>query len=216
MDPVTIRELLWEEFPLDSDQWDSIQRHYELLRRWNRVLNLTRIDDVREVAERHYGESLFLASQLGDAAQLPDHGVNHGVRIVDIGSGPGFPGIPVAVARPDCRVALIEAHQRKAVFLREAVREVFGAGSPDRGNVRVLAQRAETVRERFDWAISRAVSYEDLGSTLGRLAPNAALLTGPDAPPESLGFQWNEPIRLPWGKQRFLRIGTVSHETSFT
>jgi len=169
------------QFPLSSEQLDALQAHYDLLRRWNRVLNLTAIDDVREAADRHYGESLFLASHLPGEV----------LRIADIGSGPGFPGFPVAVVRPECTVTLIESHQRKAVFLREASRNMK--------NVRVLSQRAESVQEEFDWVISRAVSYEDLGGTAARLAPAAALLTGPEAP-QSLGFSWNEPIRLPWGQ----------------
>lgn len=178
-----------ERFPLTGPQWDRLQAHYELLVRWNKVLNLTRIEDPREAAERHYGEALFLASHLPEGP----------LRIADIGSGAGFPGFPVAVARPDCMVSLIESHQRKAVFLREASRAM--------SNVRVMAIRAEAVDEQFDWAVSRAVSYEDLGGTLGRVAPRAALLTGAEAPSGNLGFSWNEPIPLLWGKQRFLRIG---------
>jgi len=117
----------------------------------------------------------------------------------DIGSGAGFPGFPVAVLRPECSVTLIESHQRKAVFLREASRNLL--------NVRVLARRAEDVNERFDWAISRAVSYEDLASFLKNLAPNADLLTGGEEPPGGIGFVWQPQIPMPWGAQRFLRIG---------
>jgi 16S rRNA (guanine(527)-N(7))-methyltransferase RsmG len=184
-----LRELLAERFPLNDSQWDFLQAHYDLLRRWNRVLNLTRIEDVGEAAERHYGEALFLASHL--PAGL--------LRIADIGSGAGFPGFPVAVARPDCHVTLVESHQRKSVFLKEASRKL--------ANVRVAAQRAEAVREEFDWVISRAVSYEDLESSLKNLASAAALLTGPEAPSTRFGFVWNEPIRVPGGNQRFLRLG---------
>lgn len=184
-----MRELLAERFPLAPEQLERLQAHYELLIRWNRVLNLTRIEDSREAAERHYGESLFLASHLPAGA----------LRIADIGSGAGFPGFPVAVARPECTVTLIESHQRKAVFLRETSRAVQ--------NVRVLAMRAEAVKEQFDWVVSRAVSYEDLRGTLRRLAPNAGLLTGAEVPGAELQFCWNEPIPLPWGKQRFLRLG---------
>lgn len=184
-----LRDFVAERFPLTPQQLDALQAHYDLLVRWNRVLNLTRIEGAREAAERHYCESLFLASHLPAGA----------LRIADIGSGAGFPGFPVAVARPDCLVALIESHQRKAVFLREASRALE--------NVRVLATRAEAVAEEFDWVVSRAVSYEDLGYTLSRLAPNAALLTGADVPGRDTRFCWSEPILLPWGKQRFLRVG---------
>ena len=108
----------------------------------------------------------------------------------------------MAVLRPDCEVTLIESHQRKAVFLREASRDL--------PNVRVLPMRAEDVHERFDWAVCRAVSYEEIGLTLWRLAPNIALLTG-DRPLTDLpGAEWRDPIRLPWGERRML---LVSRET---
>lgn len=163
--------------------------HYELLQRWNRVLNLTSIDSLDEAVERHYCESIFLAVHL---PSVP-------IRIADIGSGGGFPGIPVAVLRPDCEVTLIESHQRKAVFLKEGTRSL--------GNVRVLATRAQQIEGSFDHAISRAVSYEDLAPALDSLAKAADLLTGAADPPDELGFDWRDPITLPWGKQRFLRVG---------
>ena len=170
----------------------ELEAHYQLLKKWNRVLNLTSVDDYDEAVERHYGESLFLGRHLPDGV----------LRIADIGSGAGFPGIPVAVLRPDCLVTLIESHQRKAVFLREATRGL--------SNVRVISKRAEDVMEGFDWVISRAVSYEDLGKNLKRLASRVALLTGADEPPVKLGFCWEPPIALPGGTNRFLR---VSRET---
>lgn len=166
-----------EEFP-------ALEAHYRLLEKWNKVLNLTRIADV----ERNYGESLFLGRHLPKGR----------LRICDIGSGAGFPGFPVAVLRPECEVTLIESHQRKAVFLKEASR--------GQANIRVLAGRAEEVQERFDWAISRAVSASDLELFLARLAPNAALLTGAEEPAIA-GFVWEEPLQLPDSRGRFLRIG---------
>ena len=162
--------------------------HWELLQRWNQKLSLTTINDPEMAVERHYAESLFLGWHLPAGA----------LKVVDIGSGPGFPGFPVAVLRPDCMVTLVESHQRKAVFLREASR-----GVP---NVRVVAKRAEDVAEVFDVAISRAVSYGDLEGSLRRLAPKGMLLTGQEEPPESLGFGWDRAIPLPWGERRFLRV----------
>jgi 16S rRNA (guanine527-N7)-methyltransferase len=174
---------------LNASQMAGLESHYELLLRWNRSLNLTRITSVEEAAERHYCEAIFLA------AHLP----SDSARIADIGSGAGFPGIPVAILRPDCQVFLIEAHQRKAVFLREASRGMT--------NVKVLARRAEDVEDEFDRAISRAVSYADLWGGLKKLARSADLLTGAEEPPETLGFRWSPGIRLPWGESRYLRSG---------
>jgi 16S rRNA (guanine527-N7)-methyltransferase len=132
------------------------------------------------------------------ASHLP---ASAGQRISDVGSGAGFPGLPVAVVRPDLAVTLVESHQRKAVFLREASRDL--------SNVRVLAVRAEDVHESFDWLISRAVSYEDLTAVMRRSGARVALLGGIEEPPADWGVSWNV-LPLPWGKQRFLR---VSRET---
>src|SRR5262245_43642475 len=97
---------------LNFVQIDSLRWYYDLLLRWNRVLNLTPITDGREAVQRHYCESLFVGTVLPPTE----------LRIVDIGSGAGFPGFPLAVLRPDCSITLVESHQRKAVFLREASR----------------------------------------------------------------------------------------------
>jgi 16S rRNA (guanine527-N7)-methyltransferase len=174
---------------LSDAQLAALEAHYELLVRWNRKLNLTAITDTQGATERHYCESIFLAVHLPEG----------NLRIADVGSGAGFPGIPVAVVRPDCEVVLIESHRRKAVFLCEATREL--------SRVRVIAMRAEEVKEQFDRVVSRAVSYDDLAEALKFFAPAADLLTGAEEPPEFLGFRWGEPLRLPWGIKRFLRSG---------
>jgi 16S rRNA (guanine(527)-N(7))-methyltransferase RsmG len=183
-----LRERLHGIVELSAEQVSALEAHYNLLLRWNKTLNLTTITLIEEAVERHYCESLFLAAHLPAGA----------LRVVDVGSGAGFPGFPVAILRPDCTVSLVESHQRKAVFLREVSRSI--------PNIRVLAKRAEEIPAEFDHIISRAVSYEDLGRSLKSLAPVADLLTGANHPPD-LGFQWNEPIPVPWGQNRFLRIG---------
>jgi 16S rRNA (guanine527-N7)-methyltransferase len=193
--PEVLRKKLAGLVELTPEQVQALQNHYELLLRWNRVLNLTSVDSLEEAVERHYCESVFLAIHLPPEP----------LRIADVGSGAGFPGIPVAVLRPDCRVALIEAHQRKAVFLRE--------GTRGRPNVEVLARRAEEIAglasggALFDRAISRAVAYKDLADVLKSIAQAADLLTGAESPPADLCFTWNSSIPLPWGRNRFLRSG---------
>jgi 16S rRNA (guanine527-N7)-methyltransferase len=167
--------------PLSPIQIKQLERHYELLTRWNKVLNLTSLQDPHEIIERHYGESLFLGQNL-PAGPL---------RIADVGSGGGFPGVPVGILRADCSVTLIESHQRKSVFLREATREI--------NNIQVITKRAEDVAERFDWVISRAVKHPPV------LASNLALLGGEEPPIEGR-FTWNR-LKLPWGEHRFLWLG---------
>src|SRR5262245_12319813 len=108
------RELLAKEFApyetLTEHQLDQLESHYRLLTAWNKRLNLARLGSVEDAVQLHYCESLYL----GRALPLGN------LRIVDIGSGAGFPGIPIAILRPECSVTLVESHQRKAVFLREA------------------------------------------------------------------------------------------------
>lgn len=168
--------------PLSDPQIALLEAHFELLRSWNRRLNLTTVTDTEEAATRHYGESLFLAAHL-----------SVGSSVVDVGSGAGFPGIPAAVLRPDCEFDLVESHQRKAVFLREAARGL--------SNVRVLAERAESLEFSYDWMVSRAVSPQDV-VRLG-LGRSVALLIGRD---DFVHLRDFEAIPLPWGENRILAL----------
>jgi 16S rRNA (guanine527-N7)-methyltransferase len=182
---------------LSESQIVRLNAHYDLLTRWNRVLNLTRVRTLEESIERHYCESVFAA------IHLPERSAS----IADVGSGAGFPGIPMAVVRPQFQVLLIESHRRKAAFLKEASRDL--------ANVHVLSGRAEDVAECVDWVVSRGVRYSDIAVALKRLGRNAELLTGNVQAPELIGFQWRKPIHLPWGEQRYLWLGSnnVSRET---
>jgi 16S rRNA G527 N7-methylase RsmG len=172
------RDLLLERVSafcqLTSDQVDQLEQHYELMLRWNKTINLTRIEDEQEVVDRHYGESLFLGSNL-PAGPL---------RVADLGSGAGFPGIPIAIFRPEYTVTLIESHQRKAVFLKEASREM--------ANVRVLSKRAEDLADSFDWVVSRAVNWHTMYGVGFQLAPAVALLgsTSPSLEAQVVPIPW--------------------------
>jgi 16S rRNA (guanine527-N7)-methyltransferase len=184
-------------YELSPVQLARLEQHYEILTRWNRVLNLTSLRTVEEAVERHYCESVFAALQLPESR----------ISVADIGSGGGFPGIPIAIVRPECAMTLIESHQRKAAFLKESVRQL--------GNVRILARRAEDVYEQFDWVVSRAVKYAEIHQILARMAPNVELLSGELEEVDLSGLAWEAPIRLPWGDRRFVWIGHahVSRET---
>jgi 16S rRNA (guanine(527)-N(7))-methyltransferase RsmG len=192
----TFRELLAAEFSpygtLSVDQLAQLERHYELLLRWNKTLNLTRIRDMEEAVCFHYCESLFLGKSLPPGRQ----------RIIDVGSGAGFPGFPVALLRPDCSVDLVESHQRKAVFLREATDGLH--------NVRVLAKRAEDCEAEYNWMIARGVCATDVLSS--RLAPNFALLMSAHDADKVPGINRVEPT--PWGERRVLATFHVEHGKS--
>lgn len=191
---MAFRELLSEEFRpyaiLSSAQLDLLENHYLLLQRWNRVLNLTRIENLIDSARLNYCESLFLGLKLPPGP----------LRIADVGSGGGFPGIPCAILRPDLDVTLIESHQRKAVFLREAI-----SGTE---NIRVFAGRAEECSERFDWMVARAVLPARILSLA--LAPKAALLTSRGA-----ALPGSQVIELPWGAERVITVprGTLPSDS---
>lgn len=176
--------------PLSREQVSALYGHYSLLVRWNKALNLTTVAALEESVLRHYCESLFLGMHLPERAD----------SVLDVGSGAGFPGVPVAVLRSECNVTLAESHQRKAVFLREATRRV--------ANVRVEARRAEELDAgAFDWVVSRAVKWSDV---VGLAHHSIALLLGQDDAAELLrvsSFNWQPPVPLPWGKRRVLVIG---------
>jgi 16S rRNA (guanine(527)-N(7))-methyltransferase RsmG len=189
---MTFRQLLATEYAaygtLSDDQLTKLEQHYSLLTLWNKRLNLTRIEDFGEMVSFHYCESLFLARALPE----------HPSRIIDVGSGAGFPGIPVAILRPDCSVDLVESHQRKAVFLREASRNI--------PNVRVLPVRAESCEPTYDWMIARAVRPSDVVSL--KLASNVALLVGAsDA--VNLG---GSILIVPWGTNRVVSMFHVERD----
>ena len=183
--------------PLSPEVISELLGHYELLVRWNRTLNLTSIAGLEEAVLRHYCESLFVG------LHLPADPVS----VLDIGSGAGFPGIPMAILRPDCRFTLAESHQRKAVFLREATRHL--------SNVRVAACRAEKVEGGFEWVVSRAVKWPEVLKVAGQGAVTPpvctiALLLGQEDAAEVVRqpmFSWRPAIPLPWGNRRVLVLG---------
>jgi 16S rRNA (guanine527-N7)-methyltransferase len=178
------KELLAAEFApfgvLSELQLRQLEAHYYSLGRWNVRLNLTRIRDLEDSVRFHYCESLFLGSFLPPGSH----------RVVDIGSGGGFPGIPIAILRPECEITLVESHQRKSVFLRECSRDLR--------NVRVVGKRAEDIRDTFDWLVSRAVAPSEILKLA--LSKNLALLIGENDAAGLNGLA--QPV--PWGEQRVL------------
>ena len=182
---------------LRAGDLDCLESHFLLLSKWNRKINLTRVRGTADSVDRHYCESLF------DGLSLP----SGPLRIMDLGSGAGFPGVPVAILRRDCEVVLVEADRRKAVFLRESAREL--------ANVRVFAGRAEELEGSFDWGLSRAVAWDDIEGALAARCEMAGLLVKENAVLSERFFEWCPRIRLPWDQTRCLAIGrNVSRGTS--
>jgi 16S rRNA (guanine527-N7)-methyltransferase len=132
---------------LTAEQHDRLSRYLDLLLAANATMNLTRITDRAAAEVQHVGDSLTVLPFLPKGPHA----------LADVGTGGGVPGIPLAIARPDARVVLIEATKKKAAFLRRAVAELGLA------NVEVREQRAEDVghsdlREAMDVAVARAVA----------------------------------------------------------
>jgi 16S rRNA (guanine527-N7)-methyltransferase len=186
---------------LSQSQADQLYVHYELLIRWNQRMNLTTIKPGPEMVTRHYRESLFFG------AHIPAE--HDRISIFDVGSGAGFPGVPIAVLKPNWRVQLVESSQRKAVFLRESTRHL--------ANVSVLADRMEDVSETCDWVVSRAVNPAEVLSTVPRLAVNIGLMIGEgdfSLVQHDSRIAWAEPVRLPWGDRKLCVYGEhVPRET---
>lgn len=130
---------------LDVAALQHLLEFADLLAKWNRTYNLTSIRDPEEIVSRHLLDSLALVPHLGEG------------RVLDVGSGGGLPGIPLAIARPDLSVTLIDTVQKKTAFLRQA------AATLGLANVSVECARVEawTSPRRFDWIVSRA--FADLG-----------------------------------------------------
>ena len=177
---------------LSAGQLAALEAHYRLLERWNARMNLTAVRSMEEAVVRHYAESLFLAHVLQGLG--PAQG-----RVLDLGSGAGFPGIPVAVLLSDWPVTLVEANQRKAAFLRESTREL--------ANIEVFATRVEAVVGHWDWVISRAVRPDEVVAAARRLGQSVALLVSDEQAPVDGWISWREPIPLPWSEHSRVLLG---------
>ena len=186
------------DLKLPSNQLAHLARHYSLLVRWNSRINLTAIRDIRGIVERHFGESLFVAKLMQDFEGT----------LADVGSGAGFPGVPLGISCPKLHVTLIESNARKATFLKEVTRPV--------GNIQVFHGRVEEVSGTFDWATMRAVNPDRIARSLNNLADNVAFLVSCQQASRLRGqplWEWQNPEPLPWGRQRVLLLGKPTKKT---
>src|SRR5215469_12138244 len=190
------------QITLSEEQVAYIQRYTSILLRWNEKLNLTAIKDPLEILHRHFCESMYAA------VSVP---INSG-RLADIGSGPGFPGLPLKILRPNLQLFLVESNIKKGTFLAEVAREL---GLTD---TRVLIGRYEELGEELaplDFVCSRAVG--EFGPFLGWAASDhgsagrVVLWIGGrdlDEARKSSQWEWQEPIPVPQSLRRYLLVGT--------
>ena len=127
---------------LSAEAQSRLLKYLALLSKWNRIYNLTAIREPSKLVSHHLLDGLAVLPYLD------------GTSVVDVGSGAGLPGIPLAVARPEWRIVLLDSSHKKTAFLRQAVLEL------NLEDAQVVTERAERWRpvERFDVAISRAFS----------------------------------------------------------
>ncbi len=192
---------------LSPTQLENISTYIDILLRWNAHVNLTSVRTPEEIVTRHFGESLFAARNLFPVPNEKD------VQLIDVGSGAGFPGLPIKLWAPRNRLTLIESNRKKVTFLREIIRalkltdaEVF----PGRAEVFDSAGKA-----RADWVTLRAVERFDsilpLATTLSKRSGHLAIFIGKDqiekARQLTPGVTWGEPLAIPLSSRRTLILG---------
>jgi 16S rRNA (guanine527-N7)-methyltransferase len=192
----------------DEQQVRSISTYIDLLLKWNRALSLTTIRSPEEIVGRHFGESIF-ATKL-----LPVENC----RLVDIGTGAGFPGLALKIASPGVQLTLIESNRKKCTFLSEVVRSL------EIRNVQILCERFEDARPETAQAnviTSRAVG--DYKQTLKWAARalahrgHVALWVGADDSTKisaNDAWIWQPPARIPESQRRFILVGRPAAATA--
>jgi len=190
------------QITLSEEQVTYIQRYTTILQHWNEKLNLTAIKDPLEILHRHFCESMYAA------VAVP---INSG-RLADIGSGPGFPGLPLKILRPELQLVLVESNIKKGTFLAEVIRELGLL------NARVLISRYEELGEELaplDFVCSRAVGefgpFLDWAASDVVSAGRVILWIGGrdlDEARKSVQWDWQEPIAVPQSLRRYLLVGS--------
>jgi 16S rRNA (guanine527-N7)-methyltransferase len=196
--------------PLTSEEMKRLQVYLDLLLRWNTKINLTAIRSIEECVTRHFGESLYLVRFV----ELEG-------RLLDIGSGAGFPGLALKITSPNLQVTLLEPVGKKRAFLKEVARACemdLVEVRPERLGEFVRQQMGNEQRQRFDVATSRAVGG------LAGLIPEVVECLEHDASlylwlsharreevrRASKGLiAWNTPIPLPLAQQREIWRGSL-------
>jgi 16S rRNA (guanine527-N7)-methyltransferase len=185
--------------PLPPGASDKFAEYLALLLKWNARLNLTAIREPSEIVRRHFLECIQCAQAVPDAPTL-----------LDFGSGAGFPGIPIALIRPEIRVTLGESQAKKAAFLREAVRSLGLSALVFDGRIETMnpAQKFEVITLR---AVDRMT--EACAQAGKRLADGGAIIVFATDSTEAQvrnalhGMSWQDPIHLTQLKDAFLLIG---------
>jgi 16S rRNA (guanine527-N7)-methyltransferase len=181
--------------PAPAELLPKLSLYLDLLLKWNARTNLTAIRDPEEIVRRHFGESLFAAQHIGPCDTL-----------LDLGSGAGFPGLPIALLHPEIHVTLAESQNKKSTFLREVARTLA------LGNVEIWPARVESMppARQFHTVTMRAV--DNMPAAIAAATPRAThqlfLLTSTDQPTLPSEFTSQPPIPIPNTQTSILLIAT--------
>lgn len=195
------------EIAINDEQLSQFETYARLLVDWNERMNLTSITDEEGIAVKHFLDSVLMIKY----AEIKG-------RVIDIGTGAGFPGVPLKIMRPDIELTLLDSLNKRLVFLDEVCREI----GINAGLVHSRAEdgaRQEAMREKYDLAVSRAVAALpalcEYCLPYVRVGGNFISMKGPDAPSEieasknALGILGGRLVRtedfsLPDGSRRAL------------
>ena len=221
VDPGELRSLLRKTVAevgvsVNERSIEQMTVHFAMLLKWNRKINLTSLIRVEEIATRHFGESLYLHKVCKELDAQRDG------MLVDVGSGAGFPGLPLKAAQPDLATVLLESNKKKATFLKEVVRSA-GLEKIDVRALRLDEALAggnatkDCLRERASIVTMRAVAVSsgilsDLRKLL-RPSGRLALFLGEQdamAVKKLPFFEWETPKQIPHSKRRAIMIGKAS------
>ena len=139
------------EIELNENQMNQFYQYYELLIEWNQVMNLTAITELEDVITKHFVDSLSLVKGV-DQKKL------NGLRIIDVGTGAGFPGIPLKIAFPELKITLLDSLNKRVKYLNEVIETL------SLEEIHAVHGRAEDYgrdreyREQYDICVSRAVA----------------------------------------------------------
>jgi len=222
-----------ESAVLSPAQLNHISTYIDILQRWNSRINLTAIRGEEEIVTRHFGESLFAAQHLfprpssasSAFSALKDFEVDSAAarspkpeaRVADVGSGAGFPGIPIKLWAPEISLTLIESNHKKTIFLREVIRALTLT------NINLFPARAEQLTAThtlFDVVTLRAVERftEILPTAATLLAPGGRLALLISASQQGQAHSalpnltWQFPIPIPQSTNRIFQLAHAPHD----
>jgi len=187
---------------VDAERASAFENYLQLILRWNARINLTAIREEEGILSRHFVESIACSQALPAGVKT----------LLDFGSGAGFPGIPIAICRPDVVVTLAESQGKKAAFLQEAVRSLGLQAF-------VFSGRAESLTQCFDCVALRAVDRMEQAVSLAAqlLLPQGwlALMTTEQTVPllrlaAGSSFEWPAPVKLLDSARQVIAFGKKS------